>query len=170
MSVLKKPFRIELRKTPVVASYRAHLIGVSAHQHTYTTASFHIMCRQLMHSRKRHRFQKPYCVDDFYANPRKLPCGMQYDDKKRPVWDSQVTTNAYYAHNSIFNSRSQFSRVSIRCQSLVLSFVTVCMGLARFLSFWLIYYPHVQCTCTMYIHVHVYTCTYSVYSTMHVHV
>ena len=29
MSVLKKPFRIELRKTAVVASYRAYLIGVS---------------------------------------------------------------------------------------------------------------------------------------------
>lgn len=29
MSVLKKPFRIELRKTAVVASYRARVIGVS---------------------------------------------------------------------------------------------------------------------------------------------
>ena len=31
MSVLKKPFRIELRKTAVVASYRAYLLGVSLH-------------------------------------------------------------------------------------------------------------------------------------------
>lgn len=29
MSVLKKPFRIELRKSTVLASYRAHYIGVS---------------------------------------------------------------------------------------------------------------------------------------------
>lgn len=29
MSILKKPFRIELRKSTVLASYRAHYIGVS---------------------------------------------------------------------------------------------------------------------------------------------
>jgi hypothetical protein len=29
MSVLKKPFRIELRKTPVIASYRVYLLDVS---------------------------------------------------------------------------------------------------------------------------------------------
>ena len=30
MSILKKPFRIELRKTAVVVSYRAYLVGVCA--------------------------------------------------------------------------------------------------------------------------------------------
>ena len=34
MSVLKKPFRIELRKTAVVASYRAYLVGVSGQYYT----------------------------------------------------------------------------------------------------------------------------------------
>ena len=45
--------------------------------------------------------KKKHCVDDFYANPKKLPCGMQYDNMQRRVWDSQVRIQVHaYVHTA----------------------------------------------------------------------
>lgn len=93
MSVLKKPFRIELRKTAVVASYRAYLLGVSVQYSHLDLFGIILSCVQQSANAlpKETTIAKQGCVDDFFAKPKKLPCGIQYHSKtNKRVWDSQV--------------------------------------------------------------------------------
>ena len=108
MSVLKKPFRIELRKTAVIASYRVYLLGVSLLSRVFLgkmlscfQQTANALPQETTISKKGAVSAnkvgfievKGTCVDDFYAKPKDLPCGIQFHgETNERVWDSQVGT------------------------------------------------------------------------------
>ena len=58
MSMLKKPFRIELRKTAVLASHRTKLIGVSGNFQSIAFVEVEFKCTLFLKNRQQMHFQK----------------------------------------------------------------------------------------------------------------